>query len=328
MASCSSRKACARSRSSLSAASVWCSALTSRSSPTKRGGSLSAIRPTDRSHREQSAVACRCATHLAADADDPGRAGLEIARQVAVVRTAIRFGHELADVRAEQFVGRVSEDAAGGIVDCQHVAAVIDHHDRIHRRLHECLGFPGKHGPSMELPAGASVRNTPDVIGMGECRGARDSRHWPHETPSTISCREVRDALLVARRRVARAPGARARRPAPRARATAARFSRCRHPAGKRRIAPGPRALGQRELQHIDPRSNASSRHLRRCAQVLRRDRCGGCEPSLRHHCRAARRPDMDKLTSISRLSSVQRRGGADKAVALAGHFGARVGLW
>ena len=39
-------------------------------------------------------------------------AGFEVTRQVAVVRAAIRLGHEHADVLAEQLVGAIAEDAA------------------------------------------------------------------------------------------------------------------------------------------------------------------------------------------------------------------------
>ena len=113
-------------------------------------------------HRKHAAVLAPGA-HFAADADDLAHAGLEVARQVTVVRAALRFGHEHADVVAQQLVNAIAEDAGGGVVHGQYPAAVIDDHDGIHRRLHERLGIPWKTLTAVWRRAcGLDVRNTTD----------------------------------------------------------------------------------------------------------------------------------------------------------------------
>ena len=84
---------------------------TSRSRPTKRGGLDSRIRPTDRCIGN-TLPSLRWARTSRPMPMILRHAGLEVARQVTVVRAALRLGHEHADVFAQQFVGAVAEDAA------------------------------------------------------------------------------------------------------------------------------------------------------------------------------------------------------------------------
>ena len=71
------------------------------------------------------------------------------------MRAAIRLGHEHAHVLAEQLIGPVAEDAARGVVDGLHPAAMVDDDDGIDRGFHERLSFMGKHGRSMAARVGS-----------------------------------------------------------------------------------------------------------------------------------------------------------------------------
>ena len=68
---------------------------------------------------------------LAADADDPGFAGTQVTRDVAVVLFPVGRGHEHRDVASDQLVAGVSEHPLGGRVDRLDRAGLLDGDDRI-----------------------------------------------------------------------------------------------------------------------------------------------------------------------------------------------------
>jgi hypothetical protein len=66
--------------------------------------------------REEGAVATPPGG-LAADADDPGFAGAEVAGEVSVMGRAVRLGHEQGDIVADELRGGMAEDAIDGVVE-------------------------------------------------------------------------------------------------------------------------------------------------------------------------------------------------------------------
>ena len=76
---------------------------------------------------------------LTAAADDVRLAGAQIAGDVAVMGLPGRFGHQHADILAEQRTGRIAKQVFGRRVDRFDGAGFVDDDDAIHGSLKDAV---------------------------------------------------------------------------------------------------------------------------------------------------------------------------------------------
>ena len=127
------------------------------------------ISPTDRCSGNV-VPSLRSRRDLAADADDLGLAGREIAREVAVVLLVIGRRHQHADIAADDLVCGIAEQPLGAGVERLDAAAGVDHDDAVDGRIDD------RQQPRIQFLefGGAGVYLRLQVIGaMQELRAGR-----------------------------------------------------------------------------------------------------------------------------------------------------------
>ena len=132
------------------------------------------ISPTESSTGNEGAVA-PAARHLAADADDLGLAGLEIALEVSVVFLMLRRRHQQADIAPEDFGFGISEQPFGATVERLDDSPGVDDDDAVGRGVENRVE-----------PFGAGICCGRDPA-LGVLRGAQPTNEPPMTSPATTA---------------------------------------------------------------------------------------------------------------------------------------------
>ena len=122
------------------------------------------------------------AFHVAADADDPGLAGLLVAGQVAVVLRAVGFGHQHLDVAADQLLPGPAEQPLDGGVGGTDGAVGVDGEDAVHGGVQH-RPHPGLVAPHLGVQGAVAQQ----AVGKGDGQhddhghqGGRQRQLGPH----------------------------------------------------------------------------------------------------------------------------------------------------